>query len=346
MVEGSPLVVSLLPREFRVGQAPNFAEMAEIVYSFKGTENLPVEELVANRDDIDTFLASRFRRLPDVVVVYEPWDATIFDILRTSSAKILLLTEDLHLRPLSLLRSAVSASALVLARFNIIEGLLGENLPQVRSFPLHCSDVFLSEPNEFSHPMIIHFGNLETDPPNIDPARSPGANQYQYRKDWHHRFQEAAGDRYVYLRLPPDQLRQAMSRHSFGFSSTYFPYSFTQQCLDEQGEEWAEINRPRDASKSYLVAKFLEIPGAGLLMLADPAGVEDALHEAGFVDGENYIAITPFNLREKLDYIFDSRNLARILDMRRAGYDLVRRRHTIEARKQAYRLFIEELTTP
>lgn len=343
MVQRVPLIVSLLPHEFRKGHAPNFAEMAEIVYSQDGTHYCSREDFIEHKDDLDTYFEKRYGNRPDAIVVYEPWDEVLFSILKATEIKVILITEDLHLRPLTLIRTAVNASSLVLARFNIIEEILGEKVPHVRSFPLHCSSVFVSEPNLFSHPKIIHFGNLDTDPPNIDPARSPGANQYAFRKDWHRLLQNKAGENYLHLRLPPEELRQALGRHSFGFSCTYFPYSFSQPCLEEQGEAWAAVNRPHEASKSYLVAKFFEIPGAGLLMLADPTGVEHALADAGFVDGENFVAVSRDNLQSKLNFILNPKNTGDIGEMRQAGYELVKRHHTVEARKRAYRDHVEEL---
>lgn len=336
MIESWSLVVSLVPREFRVGQAPNFAEMAEIIYSWPNTRYCSIEDVVAHASDLDQFFQEQFGEAPEAIVVFEPWDRALFECLPSCSAKIVLITEDLHLRPLSLLKAAVHVSSLVLARFNTIENLLGEKLPHVVSFPLHCSTIFLNEPNPGSKDIIIHFGNLETYPPNVDPSRAPEANQYAYRKDWHVILKEKAAKRYNHIRLPPDELRQAMLQSTFGFSCTYFPYSFLEECAVQQGEEWARINRPHDASKSYLVAKFLEIPGSGLLMLADPTGVEDFLMEAGFVDRRNYLAISPDKVEETLEYIFDNKNAAQILEIRKNGYELVQKRHTLEMRKHEY----------
>jgi len=61
-------------------------------------------------------------------------------------------------------------------------------------------------------------------------------------------LKEKAGERYKHVRRPPDELRQAMLNSPFGFSCTYFPYSFLEECGIQQGEDWARINRPHDAS--------------------------------------------------------------------------------------------------
>jgi hypothetical protein len=134
-----------------------------------------------------------------------------------------------------------------------------------------------------------------------------------------------------------------MRDFTFGFSCTYFPYSFSDQCALEQGEEWAKVNRPYDASRSYLVAKFFEISGSGMVMLADPSGVEEFLSEAGFQDGLNYLAIRPDTMKSTLSYIFDERNADHIASIRKNGYDLIMMKHTISARKATYHEHLQRL---
>lgn len=143
--------------------------------------------------------------------------------------------------------------------------------------------------------------------------------------------------------MSPEELRLRMRATTFGFSCTYFPYSFLDKCAEEQGDKWAEINRPVNASASYLVAKFLEIPGSGMLMVADPTGVEAFLDDAGFTDRANYVAITLGTIDETLSYLFDPANKDELERIRSEGHKLVATRHSIGARKTEYANHLQSL---
>lgn len=342
------LILSTVPKDFRIGDAPSFHEMSKIIYSTQQTEYISVDEMRCNMERIDDYLRTKFGKKPDAVVTYESLlDVDICNSVRKMTDKVIFITEDLHLRSLSSLQYAVDSSDIVLSRFNIINDLLGSRINnaegKIRSFPLHCSEKFIADPIPHDKLSIVHFGQLFCPPPNVDSRLLPdGVNQYRYRQDWHQLFESEYASHYKYLRAAPDRLLTEIREHSVGFASTYFPYSFTQKCRDEQGELWAQHNTPTQQPRAYLVAKFFEIPGSGLLLLADPAGVEDFLEEAGFVENENYIAIRQNNHRQVMEYLTNGDNRKNIWRIQQNGNDLIRRKHLISSRVSAYKKIIAE----
>lgn len=84
-----------------------------------------------------------------------------------------------------------------------------------------------------------------------------------------------------------------------------------------------------DAStdRPYIVAKHFEILSSGSLLLAGNFNTKRYFEKLGFIDGIHYIAITPENITEKIDYAMDPTNRAIIDKIRKAGYDKVRAYH-------------------
>lgn len=88
----------------------------------------------------------------------------------------------------------------------------------------------------------------------------------------------------------------------------------------------------------YPVAKYFEIPAAGSLLIADHTPDLDRM---GFVDGENYVRVTVENFGERLREVLS--DIERFEKVRRAGYEFVRGRHSLETRVEALKTIIGEL---
>lgn len=88
----------------------------------------------------------------------------------------------------------------------------------------------------------------------------------------------------------------------------------------------SNINTP------YIVNKFFEIPAAGCLLLAYDEHVKDAMKEIGFIDNVNYISCNKENLKYKIEYICNIRNLKKINTIRLNGFKLITSEHTIKNR--------------
>lgn len=89
----------------------------------------------------------------------------------------------------------------------------------------------------------------------------------------------------------------------------------------------------------YIIAKFFEIPISRSLLLAYDEFIKEPLKELGFIDGENYISCNLSNIKEKIDYICDIKNIDEINKIRYNGYLLVKNNHTLENRYK----FIKQL---
>ena len=88
----------------------------------------------------------------------------------------------------------------------------------------------------------------------------------------------------------------------------------------------SNINTP------YIVNKFFEIPAAGCLLLAYDEHVKDAMKEIGFIDNVNYISCNKENLKYKIEYICNKKNLEKINIIRLNGFKLITSEHTIKNR--------------
>jgi hypothetical protein len=87
-----------------------------------------------------------------------------------------------------------------------------------------------------------------------------------------------------------------------------------------------------DASiHGYLVAKFLEIPATGALLMAD-ASVSEPMRRLGFIAGEHYVPASAGDLEDRLREVLDESNHPRLDAMRKKAQALVLGRHMIADR--------------
>lgn len=79
----------------------------------------------------------------------------------------------------------------------------------------------------------------------------------------------------------------------------------------------------------FTVMKYFEIPACGTLLFGEPTEATDAL---GFRDGENFVAVTPADFREKFLYYLRQAPDETIARIAHAGRELIESRHTWDAR--------------
>lgn len=79
----------------------------------------------------------------------------------------------------------------------------------------------------------------------------------------------------------------------------------------------------------FTVMKYFEIPACGTLLFAEPTEATAAL---GFRDGENFVAVTPTDFREKFRYYLRQAPDETIARISRAGRELIEVRHTWDVR--------------
>ena len=90
----------------------------------------------------------------------------------------------------------------------------------------------------------------------------------------------------------------------------------------------------------YLIGKFFEIPASGSLLLAYDKYIIEQLKNLGFIEGENYISCELWNIEAKIDFILNPRNRKEIDRIRKNGYELVWKKHTLNNRMKDIEKFI------
>jgi len=93
--------------------------------------------------------------------------------------------------------------------------------------------------------------------------------------------------------------------------------------------------------RPYIVAKHFEIMSAGSLLLAGNPNTRPYFEKLGFVDGVHYIAVTPTNIMEKINYVLDPANRVVIDRIRKNGYEMVRSKHFYKYRATLLRKILE-----
>ena len=79
----------------------------------------------------------------------------------------------------------------------------------------------------------------------------------------------------------------------------------------------------------FTVMKYFEIPACGTLLFGEPTEATEAL---GFRDGENFVAVTPADFREKFRHYLRQAPGETVAGISRAGRKLIESRHTWDAR--------------
>jgi hypothetical protein len=79
----------------------------------------------------------------------------------------------------------------------------------------------------------------------------------------------------------------------------------------------------------FTVMKYFEIPACGTLLFAEPT---DATAALGFRDGENFVAVTPADFRDKFHYYLRQASDEAVARISWAGRQLIESRHTWDVR--------------
>jgi len=89
-----------------------------------------------------------------------------------------------------------------------------------------------------------------------------------------------------------------------------------------------------DASKDrpYLLAKHFEILGSGSLLFSCNPNTKEIFKSLGFIDGEHYVSCTSETMEEKIEWLLDEKNLEEINRIRKNGWKLVGKEHTLKKR--------------
>lgn len=89
----------------------------------------------------------------------------------------------------------------------------------------------------------------------------------------------------------------------------------------------------------FLLAKFVEIPATGTLLLAYIAYIEDIeeLNSLGFYGGINCLVVKNDNYDEITKFIWDEKNREKIDEIRKKGRDNVINNHTLNHRLEQFK---------
>ena len=253
----------------------------------------------------DSFFIQKYNKIPDYIIGYE-----IFFWPNNKSKKILI-TEDLHHRNLETYDKLFENIDIILPRFNIINNLFNNKfINKIHDFPLYCSYLFFTDNINFnSKNKIIIYGNLN--------CTNYNKNQYILRLKWYNYFKDNYDNLFNYIKKSSKDTSVIIREYTFGFVCGYTPVYFS------------EINEKKNG---YVVAKFFEILGSGLLLLADTTDLKEELENYGFLDNVNYIDVTFENINEKIKFIMNPINKEKINQIRIKGYNLIKNNHLIKNR--------------
>lgn len=124
---------------------------------------------------------------------------------------------------------------------------------------------------------------------------------------------------YLFLYIHNNSLNTSMimKKYSFGLVCGYVPESFENIGQNKNG---------------YIVGKFFEILGNGLLLLADTSSLKEELEEYKFINMVNYIDINFNNIDEIIRFIYDINNIHIINEIRKNGHELIKNNHILNNR--------------
>ena len=271
-----------------------FNEFIKEIYN-----NFDVIYINPNDYDNNIFI-EKYGKEPDFIIGYE-----VFLFPKNKSKKILI-TEDLHLRSLEIYDKLFSEVDFVLPRFNIINNLFNNKFDnKIIDFPLYCNNLFLTDKINFeSKKKIVMYGNIN-------------GEQYWLRRKWFNYLNNKHKEIFNFIHGNTIYTSNEIKNYSFGLVVGYTPLSFEDKNKKENG---------------YVVAKYFEVLGSGLLLLADTTDMIENFQKYGFKDNINYINVNFKNIDDKINIIFDPNNKKKIEEIRQNGYKLVKEKHLIENR--------------
>jgi hypothetical protein len=255
---------------------------------------------VDEEDYDDNYFLNNYGKIPDYIIGYES-----FKYPKNKSIKILI-TEDLHLKSLDLYDNLFQEVDIILPKFNIINNLFNNKFKsKIIEFPLYCSNSFLIKNiNYNAENKIAMYGNL-----NIE--------QYHLRNKWFNYMNNNFKDIFNLVNGTTSYTSNELRKYSFGLVVGYTPKMFE------------NINEKKNG---YVVAKYFEVCGSGLLLLADTTDIKDEFTKYGFIDNVNYIDVTFQNINDKVKFIINDKNKEKINSIRLNGHNLIKSHHLISNR--------------
>lgn len=219
----------------------------------------------------------------------------------------------------------------LLLKFNIFKRYDNINKNKIIDFPLHCSDLFLTDKINFeSNNKIVMYGNINRfGPRGICKLINNNVNQHHYRREWKKTLENKLNNNFLYVSENAIKTSEIIKNYTFGFVCTYYPYQFTEECRKEHDDsginDFRENNDYSNLIESYMIGKFFEVPGSGLLMLADTKYVENFFLDYGFIDFENYININYNNIDDIIEFIYNPNNKDKINQIRINGFNHIKK---------------------
>jgi hypothetical protein len=177
-----------------------------------------------------------------------------------------------------------------------------------------CSEHFYKENINLNSKNLVYFYGAD------DP------NHYPLRVWFKKKMSECYPDK-IKIKLHPGYHINGFE-NSLQTSKELYEYSF---CYTSGLFPKFEI-KEKENSDYYLVGKFFEICGSGVLLLCNNKGVKSQLEKLGFVDKTHYLHIDDNNFLEILEWIFDKKNKGEILKIRENGHKLVINNHLTQHR--------------
>jgi hypothetical protein len=271
-------------------------------HGFKQAER---EDIELNKGDLDLFFNHKFGCIPEYVLSFGKFETLSNIYKKKCSSKIVIIIDDIHhsSRIKKLQNKTFDKSFYILSTYSyIFKTYFGYENQKLINFNHSSAYEICFNKNVINKILLV--GHINS---SIYPDR---ANFYNYVKNTNR----------VRIVNPPKYIQNSDIQKGYvGFEFAKLINEFICTFCD-------------DSSRSYIVAKFFEIPSYGSLLLACNEKTKDEFSKLGFIDLVNYISCTPENWNDKMEFILDSKNREQIDNIRYEGYLLATSKHNFKQR--------------
>jgi pyruvyltransferase len=268
-----------------------------------------------HQDDVSKYFLNKYGTLPKSIMFFWNFSDDIIKKIRIQipKCKIVLWVDDLHWfneNQYKLNLKNYTESDFIISHYNHFDLFYNLKINEkLWLFPHSCSSHFFSENiNKSSENKIFMYGA-------IDKQHYPLRVEFLDLMNKHYKnlfyYKEHPGYHQSSEKQSLDTAKE-LNKYSFCFTTGIFPYF--------------SVKEPESANY-YLVGKFFEIMGNGVLLLCNNYGVKKQLNELGFYDKKHYIHIDNNNFHEIINWLFDKENENEIFEIRERAYLLVKKFH-------------------
>jgi hypothetical protein len=267
-----------------------------------------------HKDDLKIYFQEKYNKIPISILFLWTIDEDLYNKIRIQlpNTKIIIWTDDLHWYDKKIFDKnyfTFKNADYILCRYSYFKefyNLYIEN--KLIKYNHSCNLFFFKE-------------NINFDSENKIYMYGAASHHYKLRLEFLERMQKYK-DKLVIKHHPGYECdgnietintSEELHKYSFAFTSGAFPVF-----------EIPETS----VNMYYLIGKFFEIAGSGVLLLCNDYGVKEELNELGFFDMIHYINIHENNFDFIIKWLFDNKNIDKINEIRKNGHNLIKEKYT------------------